>query len=184
MSKSGVSIIQGLLFLVLVGNSIFYFVVPYENDEMILEAGDLGIVDNLKVPFHAYFRTRSQNQSVDISLICTEGSIDIVVFNTTEWLSWYSGSEYTAYYESTNTSFVDTVIQIDPLYLGTIDIVISTTYGDVTMNVNMHSRSITYDDTTAVFSLFGAVSLVLVWIFYHNRTRRTFEVSTIGVEIT
>lgn len=183
MSKSGGSIILGFLFLFLLGNSIFYFVVPYENDEMIIE-GDLGIVDNLKVPFHAYFWTRSQNQSIEISLTCTEGSIDIVVFNSSDWVSWYNGSEYTAYYESTNTTFVNTVIQISPQYRGMIDIVISTNYGDVAMVVSMYSHSISYDDNTAIWSLFGAVTIVLVWQYYRSRTKRTVEVSSIGAEIS
>ena len=149
---------------------------------MIIE-GDFGIVDDLKVPFHARFWARSQNQSIEISLTCTEGSIDIVVFNSTDWESWYNGYEYTAYYESTNTTFVNTVIQISPLYRGMIDIVISTNYGDVAMVVSMYSHSITYDDNTAIWSLFGAVTIVLVWQYYRNRTKTTPEVRSIVADI-
>ncbi|TFG97867.1 hypothetical protein E4H12_07570 [Candidatus Thorarchaeota archaeon] len=65
-----------------------------------------------------------------------------------------------------------------------IDIVISTNYGDVAMVVSMYSHSISYDDNTAIWSLFGAVTIVLVWQYYRSRTKRTVEVSSIGAEIS
>lgn len=184
MRKSRVSLILISLCILLVGNSIFYFVVPIERDEMILE-GNFGIVENLKIPFHAFFRERSQNQSIVISLTCSEGSIDLVVLESTEWESWYNGSEYTALYEWTNTSFVDTVIPIHPLYKGYIDIFIATTYGDVTLaSASIHSHSMSYDDNTAVLSLFGAISFVLVGVWYHYSTKGTNKFSVDAPDIS
>ncbi|MGY5879296.1 MAG: hypothetical protein RTV31_03550 [Candidatus Thorarchaeota archaeon] len=183
MRKKTVSNILSVLCILLVGNSIFYFVVPSESDAMILE-GNFGIVDNLKVPFHAHFWERSQNQSIDISLYCSEGRIDLVVLEFTEWESWYNGSEYTALYEWTNTSHVDTVVQIDPSYKGIIDIFFSTAYGDANMVVSIYSRSISYDDTTAVYSLIGAFSLGLVLVYHHKKPKKIFETQSVGPKIS
>jgi len=183
MRKERVSIVLSFLCILLVGNSIFYFVVPSEKDSMILE-GNFGIVDNLKVPFHAFFRDRSQNQRIEISLFCSEGSIDLVVLEFSEWESWYNGSEYTALYEWTNTSHVDTVVQIDPSYKGSIDIFFSTAYGDVTLVVSIYSRSMSYDDTTAVFSLVGAFSLGLVSVYHHKKPPEIYETHSVGPYIS
>ncbi|TFH00745.1 MAG: hypothetical protein E4H14_19310 [Candidatus Thorarchaeota archaeon] len=150
---------------------------------MILE-GNFGIIDNLRVPFHARFWERSQNQSIDIYLYCSEGSIDIVVLEYAEWESWYNGSEYTALYEWTNTSYVDTVVQIDPSYNGIIDIFFSTAYVDANMVVSMYSRSISYDDTTAVYSLIGAFSLGLVLVYHHKKPQKIFETKSVGPQIS
>ena len=183
MRKKTVSSILSLLCLLLVGNSIFYFVVHSESDSMILE-GNFGIIDNLKIPFHAHFWERSQNQSIDISLYCSEGSIDLIILESTEWESWYNGSEYTALYEWTNTSYVDTVVQIDPSYKGFIDIFISTAYGDVALVVSIFSHSMSYDDTTAGLSLFGAFSLILVLVYHHKRPQKTHETQLVGPDIS
>lgn len=183
MRKNTISIILSIMCILLVGNSIFYFIVPSENNAMILE-GNLGIVENLKVPFHAHFMERSENQSITISLACSEGSIDLVVLEFSEWESWYNGSEYTALYEWTNTSHVDTVVQIDPSYKGIIDIFFSTAYGDVVFSVIIYSRTISYDDITAGFSLFPAFALILVLVYHHKKPEKIYETQPVGPDIS
>ena len=183
MRKNTVAAILAILCILLVGNSIFNFFIPSETDETILE-GNHGIVENLKIAFHTHYMERSENQSVAITLSCSEGSLDLVILESTEFMSWYNGSEYTALYEFTNTSFVDGVFQIDPTYKGFIDIGMSTPYGDVTFWGNIHSRSIVYNDIIAIISLAAAFALIVFIIDLNKKPQRVNEPEAAGLAIS
>ena len=157
------------LFIGLVAISAYFYVVPYENEVGILEGDDFGILDHLTAPFHASYPMRSYDQSIEISLSCTEGSLDLVVLRSTEWGAWYSEENYTAYFEVTNATYVMETIEIEPPYVGSIDIIIQTNYGDVEMSVSIISRSMEYNHAAGFTALLAAIPILLVWICYVNR---------------
>jgi len=158
-----------ILFVGLIAVSAFFFLVPYESEITILEGTEFGILDHLTAPYHAYFPMRSHDQSIEIFLSCTEGSLDLVLLKSTEWGAWYNEENYTAYYEATNVTFVMATIQIEPPYIGSIDIIMQTNYGDVEMSVSIVSRSMEYNHTAGITVLLAAIPIALAWICYMNR---------------
>lgn len=114
-------------------------------------------MSGLTIPLHAYFPWRFHNQSIDIFLQCTNGSLDIVVLNYNEWSAWDQGENYSAYYEASNVTSVMTTIEIDPPVTGSIDIILQTIYGEAWMSVNIFNHWMGYDDATGMNSLIVAI---------------------------
>jgi hypothetical protein len=169
MSGNRVSDALGIVCIALAIFHIFFIVVPYQRDEMILEGSDFDIAENLTVPFHASFPLRSYDQSVDISIACANGSLDIVVLKSTEWNAWNGGGNYSALYETTNVTSVMTTLEINPPYFGSIDIILQTNYGDVWMAVSTVSHSMDYNNSVASLSLGASIVFALLWICSTNK---------------
>ncbi|MHA3964110.1 MAG: hypothetical protein AM325_011305 [Candidatus Thorarchaeota archaeon SMTZ1-45] len=169
MRINWVSIVLAFVCIGFVVGSALSFAVPYQKDEMILEGSDFGIVGGLTVPFHARFPLRSYNQSIDIFLQCTNGSLDIVVLKATEREAWYQGENYSVYYEARNVTSVMTTVEIYPPDIYSIDIIFQTNYGDVQMSVSMTSQWMGYDDSTGFNSLLVAIPFGLGSFYYATK---------------
>ncbi len=183
MRGNWVSIILTFVCIGFIVGSAFSFMVPYQNDALVLTGSDFAIVGGLKAPFHAYFPLRSFNQSIDISLACTNGSLDIVVLNSTEWVAWYQGENYSAYYEATNVTSVMTTVEINPPSIRSIDIILQTNYGDAWMSVSIFGHWMEYDDSTGVNSLLVAIPFALGSFFYATKKPK-HEDNSIGADIS
>jgi hypothetical protein len=151
----------------LVGSAIS-FMVPYHRDEIIEAEEDLNIAGGLTVCFHSIFPLRSYNQSIDISLECTNGSLDIAVLKTTERSAWEQGVNYSAYYEAENVTSVVIAAEISPSYTS-ISICLRTDYGDAQMIVSISSHWMEYDDSTGLNSLLVAIPFALGSFYYATR---------------
>ena len=149
--------------------AILSFTVPHQEEGLVLTGSNFGIVGGLTAPSHAYFPLRSFNQTIDIFLQCTNGSLDIVVLNSDEWTAWNQGENYSAYYEATNVTSVMTTVEIDPPSIRSIDIIIQTNYGDVWMIVNIFNQWMGYDDSTGMSSLLVAIPFGLGSVYYATK---------------
>ncbi|TFH02332.1 MAG: hypothetical protein E4H14_17735 [Candidatus Thorarchaeota archaeon] len=153
------------------------FTVPYQMDQLILVGDNFGILNDLTAPFHTSFPLRSYNQSIDIFLECTNGSLDIVILNSTDWGSWYRGENYTAYFEVRNATSIMTTVEINPPYNRLIDIILQTNYGDARMSVSLSSHCMWYDITTGVNSLLVAIPFALGALHYSTRKTKNEDKS-------
>ncbi|MFW9832656.1 MAG: hypothetical protein ACFFEK_01565 [Candidatus Thorarchaeota archaeon] len=151
--------------------------VPYQNDGLVVE-GDLGILDGLTAPYYAYFPWRSYNQTIDIFLDCTNGSLDILVLNFTERESWYHGENYSAYYEARNVTSVMTTVEINPPHRS-IDVILQTNYGNVSMSVSIYGHWMEFDESTAGNSLLVAIPFGLGALYYATKESKKDD-SSIG----
>ena len=181
--RSRISIILAFVCIGFIVGFTISFIVPYQKDEAVLIGSDLGILDGLTVPFHSYFPWRSYNQSLDIFLDCRNGSLDILVFKSSEWTAWHEGENYSAYYEARNVTSVTTTVEISPQSIDTIDIILQTNYGDVRMNVNIISHCLEYDESTGVNSLL--VAIPFGWGSFHYASRKSKnDDNSIGLQIS
>jgi len=183
MRGNWVSIILAFVCFGFIVGSALSFTVPYQDEELVLTGSDFGIVGGLIAPFHAHFPLRSHNQSIDIFLQCTNGSLDIVVLKSTEWSAWDQGENYSAYYEASNVTSVMTTIEINPPSIGSIDIILQTNYGDARMAVSIFNHWMGYEDSTGVNSLLVAIPFGLGSFFYANKKTKNDDKS-IGTDIS
>lgn len=183
MRGNRVSIILAFVCIGFIVGSTLSFIVPNQYDEMILMGSDIGIVNDLKVPFHVRFPLRSYNQSIDIFLECTNGSLDIVILKSTDWDSWYHRENYTAYFEVRNATSIMTTVDINPPYNRLIDIILQTNYGDARMSVSLSSHWMGYDITTGVNSLLVAIPFALGALYYSTRKTKN-EDKSVGTGIS
>jgi len=183
MRGNWVSIVLAFVCIGFIVGSALSFTIPYQEEGLVLTGSDFGIVGGLKAPFHAYFPLRSYNQSIDIFLQCTNGSLDIVVLKSTEWSAWYQGENYSAYYEASNVTSVMTTIEINPPSIGSIDIILQTNYGDAWMSVSIFNHWMGYENSTGVNSLLVAIPFGLGSFFYANKKTKNDD-KTIGADIS
>ena len=164
--------ISAILAFICIGflvGSVISFAVPNRYEDTVESMSDLGIVENLTVPFPEIFPLSSYNQSIDITLTCTDGSIDILVMESTEWEAFVHSENYSAYFEAKNVTSVMTTVEIDPPSNHWIDIMLQTKYGGVNMSIIIISHWMRYDITTAMNSAFVAVPFGLAAFYYYPR---------------
>jgi len=169
MRRNGVSIILAFVCIGFIVGATLSFTIPYQEERLILTGTDFGIVGGLTAPFHAYFPLRSYNQSIEIFLNCSNGSLDIFVLKSTEWNAWYHGENYSAYYEARNVTNVMITVEINPPSISSIDIILQTNYGDARMSVSVSNYWLGYNDSTGVNSLIVAMPFGLCSLFYATK---------------
>ena len=169
MRGNWVSVICAFVCIGFLIGATLSFTVPYQEEGLVLTGSNFGILGGLTAPFHAHFPWRSHNQTIDIFLQCTNGSLDIVVLNSNEWSAWDQGENYSAYFEATNVTSVMTTIEISPPIVGSIDIILQTNYGEAWMSVNIFNHWMGYDDTTGMTSLIVAIPFGLVAYYYATK---------------
>ena len=172
----------GIVWVLLVLSAGFFYLVPYERIEIAEDVEDLGIGGYLTIPHHLLFTPRSYEQTIDIAVACIVGTIDIVVLNSNEWGSWYTGEEYSSYYELKNASEISTTITIDPPYEGSIDIMIQTNYGDVILSASMVGHSMAYNELLAILSVSFALPFIVGWVVLTVQSKRDGEPSRMSTE--
>jgi hypothetical protein len=183
MRGNWVSIVLAFVCIGFVVGAVLSFTVPYQEEQMILWDSDFGILANLKAPFHTEFPMRSYEQSIQIYMHCTNGSLDIVVLKAIEWNAWYQGENYTAYFEARNVTDVMTTIEINPTYNFLIDIILVTDYGDAWMSVDLSSHWMGFDDSTGMNSILVAIPFAAGSFYYANKKPKKDE-NSIGVGIS
>jgi hypothetical protein len=183
MRGNGVSIILAFVCIGFIVGSVLSFTIPYQREQMILWGSNFGILDHLTDSSHVEFPFRSYNQSIDIFLQCTNGSLDIVILKSTEWDAWNNGENYSAYYEMKNVTSVMTTVEINPPYIHLIDIIMQTNYGDVEMSVDISIHWIDYNDLTGVNSLLAAIPFALCSIYYAKK-KPTNDANSNGLDIS
>jgi hypothetical protein len=182
MRGNWVSFVLAFICVGFIVGATLSFIIPYPYEENILSDSDLGIFENLTVPYHTRFPQRSYEQVIDISLQCTNGSLDIIVLKSTEWDAWTHGENYTPYFEATNVTSVMTAIDIDPAYMRLIDIILETNYGYAEMSVRISSHCMWYDVTTGVNSLLVAIPFAVAAVYYGTKETKNDETS-IGIDV-
>ncbi|MGY5859886.1 MAG: hypothetical protein RTU63_11005 [Candidatus Thorarchaeota archaeon] len=183
MRGNRVSIVLALITIGFVIGSAYSFMVPYEIDRMILIGDNFGILDDLTAPFHTSYPWRSHNQSIDILFACTEGALDIIVLKGTEWNAWYTGENYSAYYEARNVTSAMITVRIEPSELHTIDIILQTNYGEVRMDISIYSHCWAYNDSAGVTSLLVAIPFAIGSFYYAPRKSKNDDKS-VGIGIS
>ena len=164
--------ISAILAFICIGflvGSVISFAVPNRYEDTVESMSDLGIVENLTVPFPEIFPLSSYNQSIDITLTCTDGSIDILVMESTEWEAFVHSENYSAYFEAKNVTSVMTTVEINPPSNHWIDIILQTKYGGVNMSIIIVSHWMRYDITTAVNSLLVAIPFSVGSFYYYPK---------------
>ena len=179
MRGNGVSIVLAFVCIGFIVGSVHSFIAPYEMDQLILTGSNFGILDDLTAPFHARFPWRSFNRSIDIFFACTEGALDIIVLNGTEWNAWYNGENYSAYYEARNVTSLMISVEIASSYYQSIDIILQTNYGDARMDISMFSRWLGYDDSTGVSSLLVAIPFAIGSFYYAPKKSKNEDKSVV-----
>lgn len=183
MRGNWVSIVLAFVCIGFIVGATLSFMVPDQFEENIVSAGDLGIFENLTVPYHTRFPQRSYEQVIDISLQCTNGSLDIIVLKSTEWDAWAHNENYTPYFEATNVTSVMTIIEISPPYMRLIDIILETNYGYAEMSVSISSHCMWYDVTTGVNSLLIAIPFAVALVYYGTKKTKNNESPT-GIDLS
>lgn len=183
MRGNWVSIVLAFVCIGFVVGAVLSFAVSYQGEEMILWGSGFWILDEQDVHFHAEFPIRSYNQSIQIYLHCTNGSLDIFVLNGTEQTAWYNGKNYAAYFEVRNVTDVMTTIEINPPDSSMIDIIFVTNYGDAWMNVDLSSHWMGYDDSTGMNSILVAIPFAVGSFYYANKKPKKDE-NSIGEGIS
>ena len=169
MSGKGGSIILAFMCVGFIVGSVISFAVPCQYEDTIESLSDLGIVEDLNVPFHEIFPLSSYDQSIDITLLCTDGSLDIIILETTEWDAFIHSENYSAYFEAKNVTSVMTTVEINPPSNHWIDIILQTKYGGVNMSIIIVSHWMRYDITTAVNSLLVAIPFSVGSFYYYPK---------------
>jgi len=152
--------------------SIISFAIPQQYDEEIVSFYDLGVVEGLTVPYHEIFPLRSYDQSIDITLTCTDGSLDIVVLESTEWEAFLHAEDYSAYFEAKNVTSAMTTVAINPPSNHWIDIMLQTNYGAVNISLSLSSHWMGYDITTAINSALVAIPFAIGSFYYYPKKRK------------
>ena len=182
MRGNGVSIVLAIICIGFIVGSAYSFMVPYEINQLILEGDNLGILSDLTIPLHTGFPWRSFNQSIDISFACTNGSLDVIILTSIEWIAWYYGGNYSAIYEARNVSSLMISVMIEPSYYSTIDVILETNYGDAWMDIRMYSHSWGYNDSTGLVSLLVAIPFA-VGSYYFTPKKKENQSRPVGIDI-
>ena len=183
MRGNRVSIVLGFVCIGFIVGSVHSFIAPYEMDQLILIGDNFGILDDLNATFHTSFHLRSYNRSVDISFACTEGALDIIVLNSSEYFAWYNGENYSALFEARNVTSRMISVEITPFQYQSIDIILQTNHGDARMDISMYSRWLGYDDSTGVSSLLVAIPFA-IGSFYYAPKKSKNENKSVGIGIS
>ncbi|TFG26862.1 hypothetical protein EU528_13725 [Candidatus Thorarchaeota archaeon] len=178
MRGNMISIILAFICVGFVVGSAYSFMVPYEMEQLILVGDNFGILDDLTVPSHTSFPWRSFNQSIDIFIVCTNGSLDIIIFKSMDWIAWDAGENVSTYYEARNVSSLVLSVVIEPSYYYTIDIIMQTNYGDAWMDISMYSRWWGYDDSSVVTSLLVAIPFAIGSYYFTPKKSKNENKST------
>ena len=168
MRGNWVSIVLAFVCIGFIVGATISFTIPHQEEGLVLTGSDFGIVGGLTAPFHAYFPWRTYNQTIDIFLQCTNGSLDITVLRSDEWNAWDQGENYSAYFEMRNVTSIMTTIEIDPPYRS-IDVILQSNYGDVWMSVSIYNYWLGYNDSTGMNSLLVAIPFGLGSLYYANK---------------
>ncbi|MFW9920268.1 MAG: hypothetical protein ACFFED_11755 [Candidatus Thorarchaeota archaeon] len=173
---------NGLALLIvcfIVSSSIFYFL-PIPREYSTDEIDELSIPDHFTLQRSIVFTARSFNQTIVIDLTCSEGYIDIVVLYPNEFGNWYTGEEYLAYYEAQNTSLVSETLVIDQPIVGWIQIMMLSSYGNVSLTGSITGYSIAYNEPLSMLSFALAIPFAIAWICYTIHLNRTDETMTLA----
>lgn len=169
MRGNRISIVLAFICFGFIVGSIISFTVPNQYEENIESMSNLGIVDGLNVPFNELFPLTSYNQSIDIFLTCIDGSLDIMVLETTEWDAYVHAENYSVYFEARNVTGVMTTVEINPPSNHWIYIMLQTKYGGVNVSFSISSHWMGYDIATAVNSALVAIPFGVGSFYYYPK---------------
>jgi ABC-type molybdate transport system permease subunit len=147
-----------------------YFI-PQERTETEFD-GAVSVLEDLTVVYSIGFTSRSFDQSIDILLSCYEGTIDVVVVIQSEWANWYNGDDYSAVFETSNTSYVSSSLQITPTVIGFVYVIVETNYGNASYVGSIVGQSMVYDEFGAAVLAIVAIPFIVGLISYTIMKRR------------